>query len=203
MMNFKERTQRMGAVAGLLAAAMLFTVGSVRANPEMGGDHCISGDGYGHGMGMGMGMGGGMDHGMRGLQPHNAAEHFLKMAPSLKLTDEQTNQLIKLRDEYIEKNATAEAQLKAAYEDVGKLLFADDVDMKAVNALFEKIGKMDSQLWHAYAQQLHDIKAMLTVEQKQSLKSLWEDRHPWMGGMPENMPNMPMDRGAMHPNRGM
>ena len=201
MMNLKERTGRLGAVAGLLAAALLFTIGSVRADPEMGGDHCLSDGGHGHGMGMGGGMGYG--HGMHGLEPHNAAEHFLKMGPSLKLTDDQTKQLTKLRDEYIEKNATAEEQLKAAYDDVGKLLFADDVDMKAVNTLLEKIGKMDSQLWHAYAQQLHDIKAMLTPEQKQSLKSLWEDRHPWMGGTPGNMPNMPMSPGTMHQNRGM
>jgi Spy/CpxP family protein refolding chaperone len=194
MMNFTGRTQHLGAIAGLLAAALLFTAGSALANPEMGGDHCMSGGGNGHGME----MGGGMDHGMRGMQPHNAAEHFLKMGPLVKLTDEQTKQLTKLRDDYIEKNAVAEQQLKAAYEDLGKLLFADDVDIKAVNTLLEKIGKMDAQLWHAFAQQLHDIKAMMTAEQKQSLKSLWEERHPGMGGGPGDMSNMPMDRGTMH-----
>lgn len=196
MMNFKERVQRASVTASLLAATMFFTLDSPAwANPDQDCHPGMSMGGHGHGMG----MGGGMGYGMHGLQPHNAAEHFLKMSSSLKLSDEQIKQLTKLRDEYIEKNATTEQQLKVAYGDVPRILYADDVDMNAANALFEKIGKMDSQLWHAYAQQLHDIKAMLTSEQKQALSSLWQDRHRSMEGMHGDMPmghgDMPMHKG--------
>jgi Spy/CpxP family protein refolding chaperone len=198
MMNFKGRIQRIAGIAGLTATVLMFSLGSAAARAD-GDMSCHPGMGmseHGHGMGMGMSMWGGMGHGMHGMQPHNAAEHFLKMGPSLNLTDTQITQLTKLRDEYIEKNATAEEQLKVAYEDLGRALYADSVDMKAVNALFEKIGKMDSQLWHAYAQQLHDIKAMLTAEQKQTLHDMWhEGPHGMYGEMPRHHGDMSKRKG--------
>ena len=194
MINFKGRIHHIAAVAGLAASVLMFSVGSSNAwaDSDMS---CHSGMGMGmsgHGM---HGMGGGMGYGMHGMQPHNAAEHFLKMGTALNLTNTQIKQLTKLRDEYIEKNATAEQQLKVAYEDLGRALYGDSVDMNAVNALFEKIGKMDGQLWHAYAQQLHDIKAMLTTEQKQSLDAMW---HHGPHGMHRDRPmhhgDMPMQK---------
>lgn len=198
MMNFKGRIQRTAVVAGLTGAVLVFTIGSSTAwaDRELGCHSGMEMSGHGYGHGMGMGMGGGMGHGMRGMQPHNAAEHFLKMGPALNLTDAQITQLTKLRDEYIEKNATTGEQLKVANEDLARALYGDSVDMNAVNALFEKIGKMDGQLWHAYAQQLHDIKAMLTAEQKKSLDAMWQDGHPGMhGDMPMHHGDMPMRRG--------
>ena len=66
--------------------------------------------------------------------------------------------------------------------------------MDAVSALFGKIGKMDSQLWRAYAQQLHDIKAMLTPEQKKALTGMWKE---WHQDMEEMRDNMPMHSGGM------
>ena len=183
MMNLKGRIQRTATITGLTATVLvlLFTMGASTAWAERGMD-CHSGMGMsGHGHGMGK----------HGMQPHNAAKHFLKMGPSLNLTDNQVKQLTTLRDDYIDKNATAEQQLKAAYEDLGLALYGDNVDMKVVNSLFEKIGKLDSQLWHAYAQQLHDIKAMLTTEQKQSLNAMWH--HGMRGEMHHG--NMPMNKG--------
>lgn len=180
----QENTRPTRIITGLLAGAMFFTLGAAAwANPEMGGHPGMPMEGHGQ-----MGMGGGMDYGMHGLQPHNAAEHFLKMGPSLKLTDDQTKQLTKLRDDYIQKNATTEEQLKAAYGDIGRTLYADDVDLNAADALFGKIGKMEGQLWHAYAQQLHDIKAMLTPEQKKALKDMWKEGHDKMGEWHGDMP---------------
>ena len=194
MTNLKGRIQRATTIASLTAAALLFTLGSSTAMADREMD-CHSGMGmsaHGHG------MGGGMGHGMHGMQPHNAAEHFLKMESSLKLSDDQIKQLTKLRDEYIEKNATAEDQIKVANEDLARALYGDSVDMNAVNALFEKIGKLDGQLWHAYAQQLHDIKAMLTAEQKQSLNDMWhEGRHGMHGDMPMHHGDMPMKNNDM------
>ena len=114
MMNFKGYLQRTAAIAVLAATTLFFAAGSSfsLADSEM---DCHSGIGmgghnYGHGMG----------HGMHGMRPHNAAEHFLKMGPSLNLTDSQIKQITKLRDEYIEKNATAEEQLKVAYDDLAR-----------------------------------------------------------------------------------
>jgi Spy/CpxP family protein refolding chaperone len=205
MMNLKGSANRTGALIGMVAAAF-FTLGSTAwANPEMGGHPGMSGEGYGHGMGHGMGHGG--EHGMQALQPHNAATHFLKMSKALNLTDDQVKQLTKLRDDYIDKNAKAEEQLKASYGDVGRTIFSDDIDVKEADALIDKVGKMESQLWHAYVQQLHDIKAMLTPEQKQSLKDMWK-HHPHEmkekhGDMPMGHGDMPMGHGDMPMNKGM
>jgi len=192
MMNLKGRIQRTATVTGLTATVLvlLFSMGASTAWAERGTD-CHSGMGMGmggHGLGM---MAGGM--GPHGMKPHNAAKHFLKMGPALNLTDSQIKQLTTFRDEYIDKNATAEQQLKAADADLGRALYGDSVDMKTVNALLDKIGTLDSQLWHAYTQQLHDIKAMLTTEQKQSLDAMWH--HGMRNDMPMHHGDMPMHKG--------
>ena len=68
--------------------------------------------------------------------------------------------------------------------------------MKAANALLDKVGKLESQLWRAFAQQLHDIKAMLTPEQRELLSGMWDDGPHGMGAMHGGMPmghgDMPM-----------
>lgn len=172
---------RLSAMAVILAA-IIFTMleHNAWANPDMGDHQGMAMQGHD-----GMGRGG---HGGYGMHPHNAAAHFLKMATMLELTDDQVAKLTKMRDDYITKNATTEEQLKAANDDLPRLLYADEVDLKAVNAQFEKIGKMESQLWRAFAQQLHDIKAMLTPEQKATLSDLHTMNHPGMGGMHGDMP---------------
>jgi Spy/CpxP family protein refolding chaperone len=193
MMNFKGDIRRTAVVAGLTAALFLLTAGASSAWADRGMT-CHSGMGmgeHGHGMGMWKGMG-------HGMHPHNAAEHFLKMGTTLNLTDDQIKQLTKLRDEYIQKNATAEEELQAAYQDLPRALYGNSVDMKVVNGLLEKIGKLDSQLWHAYAQQLHDIKAMLTADQKKSLHDMWHhDTRGMHGDMPMPHGNMPMHHKGM------
>jgi Spy/CpxP family protein refolding chaperone len=197
MMNLNGRVKRTATITGLTATALilLFSMGASSAWAERGMD-CHSGmgmSGHGHGHGMGM-MAGGMGmHGMHGMHPHNAAKHFLDMGPALNLTDAQIKKLTTLRDQYIDKNAMAEQQLKAAYDDLGRALYGDSVDMDTVNALLAKIGKLDGQLWHAYAQQLHDIKAMLTPDQKQALNNMWH--HGMHGGMPMPHHHKPMGKG--------
>ena len=181
-MSHKQDPSYLMTAMAVLLAAMIFTMltNNVWASPTMDGHQGMGMQGHGD-----MGMGG---HGKYGMRPHNAAAHFLKMATLLELTDEQTAKLTRMRDDYIAKNATTEEQLKAAYSDLPRLLYADDVDMKAVDALFDKVGKMESQLWHAYAQQLHDIKALLTPQQKASLKDAYNMSHPGMGDMQGDMP---------------
>ena len=53
------------------------------------------------------------------------------MGQYLNLTTDQVKQLTKLRDDYIEKYATTEEQLKVANEDLGRALYGDSVDMNA------------------------------------------------------------------------
>jgi len=187
IMNHKqERMYRLNTMAVVLAAMMFaMSGGNAWASPDMGDHHGMAMQGHD-----GMGRGG---HGNYGMHPHNAAAHFLKMATLLELTDDQVAKLTKMRDDYIANNSTTEEQLKAANDDLPRLLYADEVDLKSVNALFDKIGKMESQLWRAFAQQLHDIKAMLTKEQKASLKEFHEMNHHGMGDMHGDMPM----RGAM------
>jgi Spy/CpxP family protein refolding chaperone len=192
MLRPRKNITRTGIIAGGVIAAMLLTVGAIAwANPDMGahygmaaGTHCDGWKGDGHGE--------------RHMGPHNAANHFLKMGEMLDLTADQTKQLTKMRDAYIEKYATAEDQLRAAYDDLSGTLYGKEVDMTAANALLDKIGKLETQLWRAFAQQLHDIKAMLTPEQRDTLAAMWDDHPHGMGG-PHG--NMPMGHGDM-PMRG-
>jgi Spy/CpxP family protein refolding chaperone len=172
-------------LAAVIAVVALFPLGGSAAWADSGmcGSRNMNMSGSGC-----MGTDQDMSYGKRGLRPHNAAEHYLTMHSFLNFTDAQVAQLVKLRDEYIDKNATAEERLKAGYDDLSRALYADGADMKSVNTQLDQIGKLESQLWRAYAQQLHDIRAMLTPEQKDGLAQRWENAHRGMGDM----------RGGMH-----
>ena len=201
-MLYTNNTRRKGIVAGVLTAAMFLKMGSTAwASPEMGmgmDHHDFMGDHDDHCQ---------VHHGMRGdsmhpMRPHNAAKHFIKMASALNLTSDQINKLTRMRDDYIEKNATAEEQIKAANSDLARTLYGDSVDTNAANALIDKIGKLNSQLWHSFAQQLHDIKAMLSTDQKKALKNLWQPKSRMMRGPgADNLP--PMGHGNMPMHRDM
>jgi Spy/CpxP family protein refolding chaperone len=159
-------------LTGLLAAPALADPPGAGTRPGMAGH---PGMGMQGGMGMhggsGMGMHGGMGMGRgQGLQPHNAAAHFLKMADALDLDDGQRAKLRKLRDAWIDNNASNEARLRAAQADLKALLFADTFDLKAVDAVLEKIGPIEGQLWRDYAQQLLEIKSMLNDDQRARLR---------------------------------
>ncbi|GMR00208.1 MAG: hypothetical protein BMS9Abin18_1046 [Zetaproteobacteria bacterium] len=113
-------------------------------------------------------------HGHHGhmFKPHNAAVHFLGMAKPLQLTGKQISHLVTLRDTWIEKNSMNEARLAAAHADLQRLIMAGPIDLKAVDRTLAQIGPLESGLWHAFARQLHDIKSMLSVEQKQQLAKM-------------------------------
>ncbi|TPW16177.1 MAG: hypothetical protein FD130_1073 [Halothiobacillaceae bacterium] len=179
-----KKTFRVSALMGTVATLCFLTGHPAWAAPDMGAHHGQSMGHSGHGMGHG--------NQMQGYGPHNAADHFLKMGSHLKLSAEQNKQLTTLRDSYIEKNALAEEQLNAAQSDIGKTLFGDEVDLTAANALLDKIGKLESQLWRAFAQQLHDIKALLTPEQKKALNAMRKSHH---GATSDTTDAMPMHHG--------
>lgn len=106
------------------------------------------------------------------VYPHNAAAHIVNMGEMLQLSPDQTTQLRKLRDDYIQKHAVGEDQLAAARSDLKRELHADAIDMGRVNALFEQIGKLESELWRAFAEQLRSVKGMLNPSQKQMLREM-------------------------------
>lgn len=206
MMNSKSAAKPAGALMGLVAALFfsLGTVGTASAHPMEG--HGGMGEDYGHGMGHGMGHGG-----MSLLKPHNAAAHFLKMGPMLNLTDSQTQQLVKLRDQYIENNAKTEEMLQAAYSDLARAMFSDQTNVQQTMGIVNNIGKMESQLWQSYLQQLQDIRNLLTAQQKQSLKDMWKNPHHGMKGemddeqegMSDGHGNKPMGEGDMNQGHSM
>jgi len=178
------------AAAALGVAALVLAAGPVLAEPPgMGMGHPGMGMEHG-GMGMGTDHGMGMQHGGatgHETRPHNAALHFLQMADALGLDDAQKARLRKLRDDWIESNAANEARLKAAESDLGTMLAADTFDLKPVDAQLAVIGKVEGQLWHAFAAQLKEIKDLLTDDQRARLR----ERHrmgPGMGmGMGQGM----------------
>jgi len=106
------------------------------------------------------------------FRPHNAAVHFLGMAKPLQLAGKQISHLIALRDAWIGKNSVNEARLAAVQADLQRLIMADAIDLKTVDQTLAQIGPLESGLWHAFAQQLHEIKAMLTVKQKERLAQM-------------------------------
>jgi Spy/CpxP family protein refolding chaperone len=55
------------------------------------------------------------------------------------------------------------------------------VDVSSTNDKIDDLLKMETQLWHAYTQQLHDIQTILTPEQKKILSESWEKAHADMG----------------------
>jgi len=79
-------------------------------------------------------------HGRHGhmFKPHNAAVHFLAMAPQLKLTGKQISHLMTLRDAWIEKNSVNEARLAAMRSDLQQLIMADSINLKAVDQTLGK-----------------------------------------------------------------
>jgi Spy/CpxP family protein refolding chaperone len=160
-------------LSGLLAAPALADPPAAGTHPGMAAHQGMGmhgGSGMGMRDGMGMGDGKGMGRG-QGLQPHNAAVHFLKMADALGLDAGQRAKLRKLRDAWIDNNASNEARLRAAQDDLRALLFADTFDLKAVDAVLEKIGPIEGQLWRDYAQQLLEIKSMLNDDQRARLRA--------------------------------
>lgn len=177
------------AVSGALLTLLLAATPALADPPPGMGTHSGMGMHPGMGMGQGMGpemgmhadgMGMGMgDHGGggHGFGPHNAAIHFLKMADALGLDGAQTAKLRKLRDAWIDTNAASEAHLEAAQNDLKGLLFADSIDLKAVEGKLAEIGPIESQLWRAFAQQLLEIKAMLNDDQRAHLRERMR-RHP-------------------------
>jgi len=106
------------------------------------------------------------------FKPHNAAKHFLAMAPQLQLTGKQIQHLITLRDTWIEKNSVNEARLAAMHSDLQRLIMADSINLKAVDQILTGIGTLKTGLWRAFARQLHDIKTMLSTKQKQLLSNI-------------------------------
>src|SRR3569833_4772273 len=117
MFQHNEIGKRTGALACIMAAACLSFGGTASADPDMSGHPRMYMEGRGH-----PDM---MWHGVQNLRPHIAAVLFLKMAESLKLSADQIKQLTKMRDDYIDKYASTEDQLKAAFDDLGRALFGD------------------------------------------------------------------------------
>ena len=169
--------------AGLaMAAALMLCAAPVTQADPMGG-------GYGD-HGMGMKSHGDYGHGRMGghmgymTEPHNAAIHFMKMGHLLSLTGDQYKKLKAMRDDYIQKNSVAEKQLKADHSDLAWLLHADKFDRDAIDKKLAEIGKLESQLWKAYVDQLQSIDALLTADQKTTLEDMYSRRGPGMGGHP-------------------
>jgi hypothetical protein len=115
---------------------------------------------------------GGHGDGMKGhgFGPHNAAVHFIAMADTLGLDDGQITRLREMRDAWIEANSAKQARLKAAEADLKRLLAADDIQMKEVDAELALIGQIEGPLWRDFAVQLKDIKDLLSKDQKARLR---------------------------------
>jgi Spy/CpxP family protein refolding chaperone len=182
-----RNTAKVAALA--VAAAVWCAAPAVYADPPMPPGHGMgmgmdmdSGHGYGHGHGYEHGY----EHGGYEMMPHNAAAHFITMGHALGLTSDEYKKLKDMRDDYIKNNSVAEKQLEADHGDLKWLLHADKFDRDAIDKKLADIGKLESQLWKAYIDQLQAINGMLTDDQKAKLKDMFSHYgghgHPRMGG---------------------
>lgn len=159
----------------LLSIAVMFTVlllpfSSVKAEP----DH-HSGSGMHH-MGSGMQMGDHAKHHYKGDREkneftfRNAAQNYLSMSKILELTTEQITKLMALRDNFDKENALAIAQQKSTKKDLVRLIYSENIDLKEIDGLLAKIGKLEGKIWHDFVRQMKDIQTILTKEQKDKVK---------------------------------
>lgn len=153
-----------------LVLTALLPFNSVTAEP----DHHSGG--RTHHMGSGMKTGDHAKHHNNGDRKkgeftfRNAAGNYLSMSKVLELTSEQTNKLVALRDNFDKENALAIVQQKSAKQDLVRLIYSENIDLKEIDTVLAKIGKLEGKIWHDFVRQMKDIQTILTNEQKDKIK---------------------------------
>ncbi len=177
----KNRHQplRMLLVGALMCAPLAVGTPTVMAAEHGSGHHKMGGmmGGEAHGSGHGGSHGMGHKGGGKSMQPHNAAVHFLQMSQMLDLDSHQQMKIRQIRDTYNDRNAADEARLSAATADLKSLIHADPMDMEIIDQVLTRKASLEGRLWRAFVSQLHDIKAILTDDQKARLRAKHMRKH--------------------------
>ena len=147
-------------IAVSIILALLVTAGMVTAQCKRGGTCPVGQAGQGK-MGKGT-MGQGM-----------MAQRMIK---ELSLTQDQTQQLQQIRNEYMEATKATREQLKAEHQAMMSLWMADSPDAAAIKAEFAKIGDLKAQMRDTGVDYAIRGMAVLTADQRAKLKTMIQNK---------------------------
>ncbi len=134
--------------------------------------------GHEMGPGMGQGMGPGMGAGMA----RAPAEHLLRMAPMLNLSDDQVSRLQSLASKQTAARRNDGPDLLRARADLMEATNGD-IDVSAARAALERMSKLRIDAAVARLQEQKDARAVLTADQKARLDAMHAQMMQPMGAM--------------------
>lgn len=131
-------------------------------------------------MGRGGGGHGGMHgrHGGQGMHGRHGGGRLGMMLHQLDLTDAQQKRIQELHEAQARKNIQARADLEIAQMDLHKLMRAETLNRRSIEAQIDKIGSMRTALKKAQVGVMLDVHGLLTDEQKTQLKELRQNKGP-------------------------
>lgn len=111
-------------------------------------------------------------HGYGPMRMRALGERRRELAKQLELTPEQRDKLEVIRDRQQRMGIEQRAKIHIARLDLRTLLRAEKPDRRALEAKVDEISRMQAQLGKARVGMLLDMRAVLTPEQQQKLRSL-------------------------------
>lgn len=156
-----------------------------KGHPSMGGSHHGSTSGHGmhhtkgksgHGGGHpAMGQGG---HSSTHPGTHQGAtefiDHILKFKEGMSLTDDQANQLRKLRTQYKKDRIKMKANVQLANIDLHELLRDEKASLSDIESNLKNVHALKADLYMASIKAKRDAKGVLTTEQQSRMDKIHE-----------------------------
>jgi len=169
----------------LIATAVILGLASaVAAQPRFGKGMCD-----GQGPGQGRGQGECMAPGMRGPGGGPGGGGFMAMADELNLTDQQMDQLEKLRTEFRLQMVDQQAAVRKA-EITLRALMRDDAPESKITAAIDDLSAKKAAVEKQQYRHHQQMRAILTPEQQEKAKELRFDRRGDGNGPRGNRPGM-------------
>ncbi len=168
-----------------IVAALVFVLGGVLYAQQRGGD------------GMQGGMMGQMMSMMRSCPMMGSAaqgpQAALQHREELGLTDAQVQRLETLQTQAQQHRGQAVERMHAAHQEIARATEAARFDERAVRAGYQRMGEVHTEMGVAMAHNAHEVRNILTAEQRQRLQEMGGGMH----GMMQMMQNCPMMQGMM------
>ena len=152
--------------------------------PPLGPAEGDDGDWLALDAGPAMAEGHGMGHAAGWL---GRGRHWRAVAKELDLTDDQQKKIEAVHDTHRRKAIAMRADLEVAQLDLHKLMRAEPLDRKAIDAQLDRTIAMRGQLHKARMGALLDARAVLTPEQREKLQDV-RAAHPRMRGTGRRAP---------------
>jgi Spy/CpxP family protein refolding chaperone len=107
--------------------------------------------------------------------PEQRAEHMVKhLAAELKLSDGQTAQLEKIKDEFLAKRPAMAKMREETVKEANNMMRSAEIDKTRLNALVDKNQSQVNDLMRFVSDKFTEIHDMLTPEQREKLVAMIE-----------------------------